>query len=172
MRFARRGSIRVSRLVKRPFERALHVPVEATKKATVEGGNLSLFTRKELEITQEAKNKVSVLTSDPFLNNLEFSVLIPDAELVNVHPFVKSLFKRMLIPRVPLAGRLQYFQTSWEKMTKDQNILNIIKGFQKKETFSNVKQFKKIKNAKRTTGNGIKGNFRNVEKRSCSTVST
>ena len=37
------------------------------------------------------KKKVSVIAS-PFLNSLEFPVLIPDSDLQNVHPFIKNLF--------------------------------------------------------------------------------
>ena len=52
------------------------------------------------------EEKVSVVTS-PFLNSLEFPVLIPDSDLQNVHPFIKNLFQGINIPQFPLGGRLK-----------------------------------------------------------------
>ena len=69
------------------------------------------------------KEKVSVITS-PFLNSLEFPVLIPDSDLQ------KNLFLGIKIPPVLLAGRLKYFLKSWEKLTRDPNRLDITQGFQ------------------------------------------
>ena len=77
----------------------------------------------------QSQKKVSVITS-PFLNSLEFPVLIPDSDLQNVHPFIKNLFQGIKIPQVPLAGRLKYFLKSWEKLTRDLNMLGITQGFQ------------------------------------------
>ena len=74
------------------------------------------------------KEKVSVITN-PFLNSLEFPVLIPDSDLQNVHPLIKNLLQRIKIPQVPLAGRLKYFLKSWGKLTRDSSILGITQGF-------------------------------------------
>ena len=35
-----------------------------------------------------------------------------------------------LIPNASLAGRLPYFITAWEKVTQDQEILSIVKGYE------------------------------------------
>ena len=35
-----------------------------------------------------------------------------------------------LIPNASLAGRLPYFTTAWEKVTQDQEILSIVKGYE------------------------------------------
>ena len=75
------------------------------------------------------KEKFSVITN-PFLNSLEFPVLIPDSDLQNVHPLIKNLLQRIKIPQVPLAGRLKYFLKSWGKLTRDSSILGITQGFQ------------------------------------------
>ena len=75
------------------------------------------------------KEKASVITSS-FLNSLEVPLLIPDSDLQNVHPFIKNLFQGIKIPQVPLAGRLKCFLRSWEKLTRDPNIVGITQVFQ------------------------------------------
>ena len=64
------------------------------------GRRTNLFTEKKGD-RLNPKEKVSVITS-PFLNSLEFPVLIPDSDLQNVHPFIKNLFQGIKIPQVPL----------------------------------------------------------------------
>ena len=59
----------------------------------------------------------------------EIPQLIPLGELSSAHQLVKKLFCNLKIPAVPLAGRLVHFLGSWEKLTKDQNILQIVKGY-------------------------------------------
>ena len=58
------------------------------------------------------------------------SLLVPLSDLKNVHPVIKQLFQGVVIPNIPLAGRLKYFQNSWKKLTKVQTILDIIEGYQ------------------------------------------
>ena len=55
--------------------------------------------------------------------------LIPLGQLSSAHQLVKKLFCKLKIPAVPLAGRLVHFLGSWEKLTKDQNIFQIVKGY-------------------------------------------
>ena len=64
------------------------------------GRRTNLFTEKKGD-RLNPKEKVSVITS-PFLNSLEFPVLIPDSDLQNVYPFIKNLFQGIKIPQVPL----------------------------------------------------------------------
>ena len=59
----------------------------------------------------------------------EIPQLIPIGELSSAHQLVKELFCKLKIPTVPLAGRLVHFLGSWKKLTKDQNILQIVKGY-------------------------------------------
>ena len=59
----------------------------------------------------------------------EIPQLIPLGELSSAHQLVKRLFSSLKIPTVPLAGTLVHFLGSWEKLTKDQNILQIVKGY-------------------------------------------
>ena len=89
----------------------------------VEGAELptNLFIEKKGD-RLNPKEKVSVITS-PFLNSLEFPVLIPDSDLQNVYPFIKNLFHRIRVPQVPLVRRLKYFLKSWEKI--NQRLKNI-----------------------------------------------
>ena len=53
--------------------------------------------------------------------------LIPLEELSSAHQLVKKLFCNLKIPAVPLVGRLVHFKGNWEKLSKDQNILQIVK---------------------------------------------
>ena len=123
-----RFNYKLQRHPKCSFRRALHVNKDA--EVVVEGAELptDLFIKKKGD-RLNPKEKVSVITS-PFLNSLEFPVLIPDSDLQNVHPFIKNLFQGIKIPQVPLAGRLKYFLKSWEKLTRDLNMLGITQGFQ------------------------------------------
>ena len=60
----------------------------------------------------------------------EIPQLIPLGALSSAHQFVKKLFCNLKIPAVPLARRIVHFLGSWEKLTKDQNTLQIVKGYQ------------------------------------------
>ena len=57
-----------------------------------------------------------------------FPGLIPKESLTNVHPLVKNLFTGK-IPDLQLAGRLAHFSKIWEKLTQDQEILSVVKGY-------------------------------------------
>ena len=117
-----------STITQMPFKRALHVNKVAD--VVVEGAELptDLFIKKKGN-RLNPKEKVIVIAS-PFLNRLEFPVLIPDSDLQNVHPFIKNLFLGIKILQVLLAGRLKYFLKSWEKLSRDPNLLGIAQGFQ------------------------------------------
>ena len=54
--------------------------------------------------------------------------LIPLKQLQKADPLVKNLFPRVEIPKVPLAGCLKHFVRMWEKLTRDQEILDIVIG--------------------------------------------
>ena len=47
-----------------------------------------------------------------------------------VHPLVRALFPKNPIPEVPLVWRLKFFYSNCAKLTRDPNILNIVKGFE------------------------------------------
>ena len=58
----------------------------------------------------------------------KFPELIPEESLTNVPPLVKRLFTGK-IPNLQLAGRLAHFSKNWEKLTQDQEILSVVKGY-------------------------------------------
>ena len=62
-----------------------------------------------------------------------FPPIIPIEDLRNVHPWVKSLLSAKIVPNLSLAGRLNHFLEAWdwEILTKDPEILEIVKGFKK-----------------------------------------
>ena len=55
--------------------------------------------------------------------------LVPLEKLEHVHPLVKEMFPEELKQNVPLGGRISHFEQSWEKLTKDQEILEMMKGY-------------------------------------------
>ena len=59
----------------------------------------------------------------------EIPRLIPLGELPSAHQLVKKVFCSLKVPTVTLVGRLVHFLGSWEKLIKDQNILQIVKGY-------------------------------------------
>ena len=60
--------------------------------------------------------------------------LIPNAELVNVHPLIKRLFAKEILTNVvdiPPAGRVSHLLVNWQKLTLNQDILSVVKGYSK-----------------------------------------
>ena len=63
---------------------------------------------------------------------LDTSPVIPNVQLVNVHPLIKRLFsKEMLAKAVDIspAGRISHFLVNWQKLTLNQDILSVVKGY-------------------------------------------
>ena len=56
--------------------------------------------------------------------------LVPLEKLEHVHPLVKEMFPEELKQNVPLGGRISHFVQSWEKLSKDHEILEIVKGYE------------------------------------------
>ena len=65
----------------------------------------------------------------PVTSTSELVPLIKIATLEHVHSIIRKLFTKS-IPNVQLAGRLAYFIAAWEKITQDQDILSIVKGYE------------------------------------------
>ena len=60
------------------------------------------------------------------------SPVIPNAELVNVHPLIKCLFSKEMLTEavdIPPAGRISQFLVNWQKLTLNQDILSVVKGY-------------------------------------------
>ena len=55
--------------------------------------------------------------------------LVPLEKLEHIHPLVKEMFPGELKQNVPLGRKTSHFVQSWEKLTKDQEILEIAKEY-------------------------------------------
>ena len=63
---------------------------------------------------------------------LDTSPVIPNAELVNVQPLIKHLFSKEMFPKaveIPSAGRISHFLVNWQKLTLNQDIPSLVKGY-------------------------------------------
>ena len=63
---------------------------------------------------------------------LDTSPVIPNVELVNVHSLIKRLFSKEMLTKavdIPLAGSLSHFLVNWQKLTLNQDILSVVKGY-------------------------------------------
>ena len=63
---------------------------------------------------------------------LDTSPVIPNVELVNVHPLIKRLFSKEMLTKavnIPPAGRISHFLVNWQKLTLNQDILPVVKGY-------------------------------------------
>ena len=86
----------------------------------------------------------------PVTTNSELVPLIKFATLEYVHPIIRKLFTKS-IPNIPLAGRLAYSIAAWEKVTQDQEILSIVKGYE--TPFVSLPFQEKIPNLKKKSQN-------------------
>ena len=116
------------------FDLALHFNNNSLR---VEGRSKSLWiieVTKKNKIGTGAQNtqafkavvgfKVKTSRTQMFLDT---SLVIPNAELENVHPLLKRLYsKGMLIKAVdiPLAWRIRHVLVNWQKLTLNQDILS------------------------------------------------
>ena len=120
-----------------PFRQALH---RTATNRMVEGNFTTVKNRTiETDITRNmVENKTTngavmsqvskVLDQEQGPLFRKFSELIPGEFLTNVRPLVKNLFTGK-IPNLQLAGRLAHFIKNWEKLTQDQEILSVVKGY-------------------------------------------
>ena len=60
----------------------------------------------------------------------EIPTLVQREKLSYAHKLIKRLFSSVQLPNVPRAGRLKHFVRKWQFLTKDQSILEIVKGYQ------------------------------------------
>ena len=79
------------------------------------------------QLVEPLDSKVKINTKETF--DMLFPPIIPIEDLSNVHPWVKSLFSARIVTNLPLAGRLKHFLEAWEILTKDPEILEIVRGF-------------------------------------------
>ena len=63
---------------------------------------------------------------------LGISPVIPNEELVNVLPLIKRLFLKEMLTKavdIPPAGRISHFLVNWQKLTLNQDVLSVVKGY-------------------------------------------
>ena len=63
---------------------------------------------------------------------LDTSLVITNVELVNVHHLIKRLFSKEMLTKavdIPPAGRISHFLVNWQKLTLNQDILSVVKGY-------------------------------------------
>ena len=65
--------------------------------------------------------------TSPNLLFLDTYLVIPNAELENVHPLIKRLYSKEMLTKavdIPLAGRISHAIVNWKKLTLKQDILS------------------------------------------------
>ena len=110
---------------------------------------------------------------------LDTSPVIRNIELVNVHPLMKRLFSKEMLTKavdIPPAGRINHSLVNWQKLTLNQNILSVVKGYRIR--FIKIPSQRKIskfykdeQEANCSCGFGIKGDVEergNNENSTCS----
>ena len=60
----------------------------------------------------------------------EIPTLVPREKLPYAHNLIKRFFPSGQLPNVQIVGRLKHFVKKWQFLTKDQSILEIVKGYQ------------------------------------------
>ena len=56
--------------------------------------------------------------------------VVPLEKLEHDHRLIKEIIEGELKQNVPLGGRISHFVESWEELTKDQDILEIVEGYE------------------------------------------
>jgi len=84
-------------------------------------GAMPVVAEEEVPQAKEATTNRVRKNSFPLVN------ILPLNRYYSVHQSIMHLFPSQ-IPNVPLAGRLKFFYKNWEKLTKDPQILSMMKG--------------------------------------------
>ena len=101
---------------------------------TTEFPSVNIFDRsnnygREIQQAKQPINQMVRLKKQVATTFCNISVeLVPLEKLEHVHPLLKKMFPEELNQNVPLGGRISHFAQSWEKLTKDQEILEIVKA--------------------------------------------
>ena len=66
-------------------------------------------------------------TKKPLFQHVNTTDWLPT--LKHVHPLIKHMFQTN-VPDMPFAGRIKHFLPNWQKLSSDQVILNIVKGWE------------------------------------------
>ena len=63
-------------------------------------------------------------------SQISFPVMINMEDLTHVHPILKKLFSKQKIPKCAPAGRIKEFLPAWKLLTRDQEVLALVEGYQ------------------------------------------
>ena len=64
------------------------------------------------------------------IRQISHPVMINMEELTHVHPILKKLFSKQKIPNCALGVRIKEFLPAWKLLTKDQELLALVEGYQ------------------------------------------
>ena len=127
-------------IVRSPFDLALRFNSNSVR---AEGKNKSLRIIEAIELNKigagAGKTRIFKAVAGDFKVKasptqlfLDKSPVIPNVELVNVHPLIKRLFSKGMLTKavnIPPAGRISHFLVNWQKLTLNQDILPVVKGY-------------------------------------------
>ena len=88
-----------------------------------------MLTKRDTNTQTKEEEDIVRLNENPHLRIASEVALVLEENLKLVHPIIKRLFYKKLLPSLPLAGRLKHFHKNWELITRDPDILALIKGF-------------------------------------------
>ena len=119
----------------------------------------------DTNIQAEEEEDMVRLSKSPHLRIASDVALVLEEDLKLVHPIVKRLFYKKVLPNLPLTGRLKHFHKNWELITGDPNILALIKGFKipflsqpVQDYVSRISEMSKAQNTKGTSATRVKDN--------------
>ena len=102
------------------------------------------------------------LNKNPHLWLVSDVTLVLEEDLKLVNPIVKRSFCKKVLPNLPLPRRLKHFHKNWELITRNTDLLALIKGFKTPLMSQPVQDY----NEQDTAGTGASRDRDNVEKRS------
>ena len=130
---------------KHPYEDHLSSPFEEAPRSRVMGGDrhstttsrkmaTPIFHDSVVRIPQRRANFANLAplrvpkVAQKRFQQTSVPDIVPNRDLLDVHPLIKNLFSQTEIPEYPPAGRLKFFQKNWAKLTHDPEILNYVSG--------------------------------------------
>ena len=127
-------------IVRSPFDLALRFNSNSVR---AEGKNKSLRIIEAIELNKigagAGKTRIfkavagdCKVKASPTQLFLDTSPVISNVELANVHLLIKRLFSKDMLTKavnIPPAGRISHFLVNWQKLTLNQDILSVVKGY-------------------------------------------
>ena len=101
------------------------IPAEEAPTTTESGMTTRQATENQVSMSHQVNQTREIYLNIPSLLPTLNSVQV---NMDLVHPVIKNLLK-YITGQLPLAGRVKIFLQNWEKLTRDQNILEIVQGW-------------------------------------------